>query len=193
MTSPRVGASGTDHLLGLSAAGLSDEANSMRHLDRDPDLKDAVATLGFLVMRRQGSVPLQLKWLVGHVVSSVAGCRYCSAHTATKAATDAGVSIERIESLWEFESSPHFSAAERAALRFAVAAGGVPPSLDDDLRTDLLRHFSEDQVLELVAVVSLYGWFNRWNGMLATPLEAPARDFGERYLGRSGWEPGQHA
>ena len=47
----------------------------------------------------------------------------------------------------------------------------TPASVDE-----LGKHFDEEQQLEIVAVISMFGFLNRWNATLATELEAlPAR------------------
>jgi len=59
-----------------------------------------------------------LKMLVSLVASQAAGCRYCQAHTANLSSIYRAED-EKIGAVWEFESSPHFSERERAALRLA--------------------------------------------------------------------------
>jgi hypothetical protein len=41
--------------------------------------------------------------------------------------------------------------------------------------------------------VALFGWLNRWNDTLATPLEEAPLSFARESLAESGWEPGPHA
>jgi alkylhydroperoxidase family enzyme len=41
----------------------------------------------------------------------------------------------------------------------------------------LKKHYSEDAIIEIVAVISLFGWLNRWNQTLATELEDTALPF----------------
>jgi hypothetical protein len=54
------------------------------------------------------------------------------------------------------EKSPEFSDAKRAALRFAQAAGKAPNAVTDADFAELRRHFDEDEILEIVAVIA-YG------------------------------------
>ena len=63
------------------------------------------------------------------------------------------------------------TAAERAALNLALAAGGCPPSVTDAHFDELKKHFSEDAIIEMVSVIAFFGWLNRWNDTLATQLE----------------------
>ncbi len=142
-------------------------------------------------LKRKDSVPLYLKNLVAHVSSNASGCRYCQAHTI-KEANNNGASIEKIEAVWEFETSPLFDEAERAALRFGFAAGCVPNAVTDEHFVELRKHFTENQIVELGATVALFGFLNRWNDTFGTPLEAKSIEFAEKHLAKSGWEVGKH-
>jgi len=62
---------------------------------------------------------------------------------------------------------------------------------DEDF-DEMKKHFDEDQIVELVAAVCLFGWLNRWNDTMATDLETRPLEFGQMNLADSGWEPGKH-
>jgi len=100
---------------------------------------------------------------------------------------------DKLHALWQFTSSPQVSAAERAALNLAVAAGGCPPAVTDAYFAELKKHFSEDAIIEIVSVIELFGWINRWNDTLATQLEEHPLEFARKHLAASGWAPGVHA
>ena len=70
-----------------------------------------------------------------------------------------------IAAAFEFESSPLFSDRERSALRFAWHAALQPCAVEDQDYSQLKKCFSERQIVEIVAVVSLFGFLNR--GMTA--------------------------
>ena len=140
---------------------------------------------------REGRVSFELKRFLGMVSSWAAGCSYCIAHTAHGAAK-LGVAEQRIAALPEFASSQLFTAAEKAALAVAFAAGQVPNAVTDEQFVELRRHFNAAQIAEIVAVIALFGFLNRWNATLATTLEARPRALAARTLGDLGWEPGIH-
>jgi alkylhydroperoxidase family enzyme len=79
-----------------------------------------------------------------------------------------------------------------AALDVAVAAGCVPNAVTDELFAELHKHWTEEQIVEIVAVISYFGFLNRWNDTLATPLEEEPLHFGEEYLASHGWSAGKH-
>ena len=118
-----------------------------------------------------GEVDAGFKRLLGEVASRAAGCRYCEAHAANGAARN-GIDAARLAAVWTFDRSELFSPAERAALRLALAAGQVPNAVTDESFAELRRHWTDDQIVELLGVLSLYGFLNRWNATLNTDLEA---------------------
>jgi alkylhydroperoxidase family enzyme len=68
-------------------------------------------------------------------------------------------------------SHPLFSDAERVALDVAREAALVPNGVTDELFDRLRLFFDETQVVELVSVISLFGFLNRWNATLGTKVE----------------------
>lgn len=167
--------------------------NSWLTLARKPKMFRAFRALREAVIFDPGEVPQALKFMVAEVVSNAAGCRYCTAHNAENAAERGGVSEEKVRALWQYQTSPLFTPGERAALNLALAAGSCPPCVTDEHFAELRRHFSEDGITEIVAVIALFGWLNRWNDTLATDLEEHPLDFARAHLAESGWTPGVHA
>jgi len=127
--------------------------------------------------------------MVAQIASTAAGCRYCQAHTAGGAA-GMGVSEEKLAELWTWKTSDHFDAAERAALDMAFDAAMVPNAVTNEHFVELSKHFDDDQIAGLVAVVSYFGFLNRWNDTIATDLEAGAAAEAEHLLANAGWNPG---
>src|SRR5262252_3532298 len=165
--------------------------NSMMIMARDPELLAAFVELAAIIIVRPGRVHPGLKALIMYMVSRSAGCQYCAVHSASLASLR-DVSTRKIEALEQFEQSPEFSEAERAALRFAQAAGKVPNAVGDAEFVELRRYFDEDEIMEIVAVLALLGFLNRWNDTLATPLEVGPRNFAECHLTAVGWKLGKH-
>ncbi|WP_419913201.1 carboxymuconolactone decarboxylase family protein [Hoeflea sp.] len=152
-------------------------ANSMLLLARRPEIARAVLGLIRAVVRNpDGKVDPALRWMVAHVTSRANGCTYCSAHTFKNGA-DNGVPDDKLAAIWEFETSPVFSDAERAALRVAVTGGQCPAYATEEDMAELRRHFSEEQIVEIGAVIALFGFNNRWNAFMATDLEPEVTEF----------------
>lgn len=165
--------------------------NSQLIMQRVPTMLRAFSQLTAAIWDPAGKVDNKLKRLISHVTSRAAGCQYCMAHTADGAAR-LGVEQQKLDAVWEYQTSPLFSAAERAALDVAVAAGCVPNAVTDDMFLELRKHWSEEQIVEIVGVIALFGFLNRWNDTLATPLEDEPLDFGEKHLAAQGWDAGKH-
>lgn len=141
---------------------------------------------------RPGKVSMELKRLIALVSSSAAGCQYCTAHNA-HGADQAGVDNAKLAAIWEFRSSPLFTDAERAALEVAASSAQTPNAVTDEEFAELKRHYSSEEVLEIVAVLCLFAFLNRWNHTLATELESSPLHFAEQHLSQHGWTAGVHA
>ena len=165
--------------------------NSILTMQRRPAIAQAFMDLNKAVLY-EGTVPEELKMLVSLVTSQASGCRYCQAHM-TNLASIYKASDEKIRAVWDFEASPLFSAAERAALRLAYHAALVPNEASAADFAALKAHFDDGQIVEIVATIALFGYLNRWNDTMATTLETRAVDVAERAIAGVGWEAGKHA
>ncbi len=165
--------------------------NSLLTMARKPELMQALTSMFGALFGPGGRVDSGLKQMIAHIASRSAGCQYCMAHTAHSAARE-GVDVEKIEALWQYETSPLFSEAERAALMVAQGAAAVPNMVSDDDFARLRAHFTEDQIIEIIGVISLFGFLNRWNDTLATELEASPLSFSKDHLEKAGWRAGKH-
>jgi uncharacterized peroxidase-related enzyme len=168
---------------------LSFVPNSLFTMARRPEILRALSEL-ITQIWNTGTLPKELKPLVGIVASVAAGCRYCQAHEAVDAA-ERGVEERKIAAIWDFERSALFTEAERTALRFARDAALVPNEVTSRHFEDLRRHFDDGQIVEILAVVGLFGFLNRWNDSMATGLEPEPSVLASRAYG-SNWEPGKH-
>jgi len=161
--------------------GMGFQPNDLFIMARLPNLVKAASELVAAVFSNRGEVSLELKKLVALVCSDSAGCMYCRAHNA-HGAYRSGVSMEKIEAIWDYETSNLFSEAERAALRLAQGGGQAPVKVSNSNFEDLKKYYSSDQIAELVAVIALFGFLNRWNAIMATDLEALPLKFAKEHL-----------
>lgn len=165
--------------------------NSVLTMQRRPAIAKAFIALNKAVMDNKGRVTSEQKRLIGYIASLTAGCRYCQAHTA-RAAERYGGSDERLAHIWNYERSDLFTPAEKAAFAFAQAASSVPNAVDEAIGAELRKHWTDDEIVEILGVIALFGYLNRWNDSMATSIEAGAVESGEKYLGDRGWTPGKH-
>ena len=165
--------------------------SSVRTMAHRPEIAAAFTALNVAVMTPYGSVTPELKRLIGYVSSQASGCLYCQAHMIL-ASERFGASEERLADVWDPDASPHFTDAERAALAFARAATAVPNAVTEEIASGLRRHWSDGDVVEIMAVVSLFGFLNRWNDSMGSALEDLPRAAGEARLAGRGWSAGKH-
>ncbi|ABG41272.1 Carboxymuconolactone decarboxylase [Paraglaciecola sp. T6c] len=112
-----------------------------------------------------------LKKLLGLMTSSASGCQYCQAHTQYGALKH-GITEQKVAAIWEYQTSDLFSLAEREALDIARNAALVPNAVTDEQFERLKLYFSEVQIVEIIGVISLFGFLNRWNATFKTDIEA---------------------
>ncbi|MCB2115553.1 MAG: carboxymuconolactone decarboxylase family protein [Rhodobacteraceae bacterium] len=165
--------------------------NSVRTMAHRPEIARAFTRLNIAVMECHGSVTPELKRLLGYVTSFVSGCRYCQAHTIL-GAERFGASEERLDAVWDFEASPHFTEAEKAALAFAHAAAEVPNQVTPEIVQRLQRHWGDGDIVEIMGVIALFGYLNRWNDSMGSALEDLPMAAAETHLSARGWSVGKH-
>lgn len=173
----------------LSTLGFT--PNSVLIMQRKPRLVQALAQLNAAVMDPEGEVDLGFRRLIGHLASKASGCLYCQAHTLL-GARNFGIDEAKLADIWRYNSSPLYSEKERLALDFALAAAAQPNAVTDPQFEALRRHWSDEQIVEILGVVATFGFLNRWNDTLATPLEAVPAAVAEKAVGGQGWEVGKH-
>jgi len=178
-------------LLAMAAAAMGFEANSLKVMARQPELLKGFMGLSAVILGPNASLDPVLRQMIAHISSAAAGCAYCQAHTA-HGAEHRGADAAKLEALWSFETSDLFSPAEKAALDLALAAGSVPNQSTDAHFETLRQHFSEDEIVEIVGVIALFGFLNRWNDTLATTLEDSPLTFAESHLAPKGWVGDRH-
>lgn len=165
--------------------------NSILTMQIRPAIAKSFIELNKAVMDNQGRVTSDLKRLIGYMASFTAGCQYCQAHT-TLAAERYGASQHKLDHIWEYRTHPAFLEAERAALDFAVAAASVPNAVDEEISQNLRKHWDDGEIVEILGVIALFGYLNRWNDSMSTQLEGAAIKTGDKYLADKGWSVGKH-
>ena len=165
--------------------------NSVLTMQHRPAISKAFITLNKAVMANEGKVTSALKRMIAWVSSNAAGCRYCQAHSI-RAAERYGAEAEKLDNIWQYRTHSSFTEAERAALDFALAASQVPNTVDADLKKRLHTYWDDGEIVEILGVISLFGYLNRWNDSMGTDIEDGAVDSGKKYLSKNGWVEGKH-
>ena len=172
----------------MQTEGYQDRQNLEMH--HWPELREKVNDLFKLVFPSRG-IPGELKQLVFTAASLASGCRHCQTHGSYHLHS-LGVPDEKIQALWSYETSPLFSDPEKAAFDLALAAGVAPNAVEPENFVELRKHYSDDQIIELLAVIAVGGFLNRWNDTIGTVTNQESIDFADRVLRPVGWSPGKH-
>jgi alkylhydroperoxidase family enzyme len=159
-------------------------------LDNWPELRVMVNDLVNLV-NSERTIQKELKRLLFTMASLASGCTHCQSHGAFNLKA-MGVETERIQALWEYESSELFSDAERAALDLVRAAAQSPNEAGPEHFAELRKHYTNEQIIEILAVNSLAGWLNRWNDTIGTVTDQESVDWATENLSGVGWSVGKH-
>lgn len=165
--------------------------NSVKTMYHRPSIAYAFIELNKAVMENKGTVTSSLKRLIGYISSNAAGCRYCQAHTI-RAAERYGAEDEKMKNIWEFRTHSAFSDKERAALEFAHASSVIPNAVDDAVAENLRAYWNDGEIVEILGVIALFGFLNRWNDSMGTELEKEAVESGEKHLKQYNWSAGKH-
>jgi uncharacterized peroxidase-related enzyme len=165
--------------------------NSVLTMQHRPAISKAFINLNKAVMANEGRVTSALKRMIAWVSSNATGCRYCQAH-AIRAAERYGAEQEQLDNIWKYKTHPSFSEAERAALDFSLAASQVPNAVNAEIKKRLYTYWNEGEIVEMLGVISLFGYLNRWNDSMATTLEQDAIESGKKYLAKHDFEVGKH-
>lgn len=165
--------------------------NSVLTMQHRPAISKAFINLNKAVMENKGRVTSSLKRMIAWVSSNATGCRYCQAH-AIRAAERYGAEQEKLDNIWEYKTHSAFTEAERVALDFSLAASLVPNAVNEEIKTALYKHWNEGEIVEMLGVISLFGYLNRWNDSMGTTLEEDAIESGNQFLSKTGWEVGKH-
>jgi len=103
-----------------------------------------------------------------------------------------GIKDEKLAAVWEFRTSPLFDNRERVALEFAIAAASQPNGVTDELFARMKQHWSEGEIVEIAALIAYFGFMNRFNDTMATPLEDEPIAIAEKHIAAHGWSIGKH-
>ena len=150
-----------------------------------PELLMAFSNLAMTIFQSD-SIDMQTKQLIALASSLSSGCKYCQAHTS-HGAERAGTDAKKIAEILKYKESNSYSEEERAILDLAFASGRAPNESNEEHFKELKKYFSDEQIIDIVSVISMFGFLNRWNDTLGTKLEDVPKGFVEEKLKPLGW------
>ena len=97
----------------------------------------------------EGVLPHKLKEMCRIKISVAHQCGYCSTVRSNVAKAE-GLTEEMINDLFSYQNSKHFTAREKAALRYAELFKQGEHAIDkDEVYADLAQHFNDEEIIEL--------------------------------------------
>ena len=82
-----------------------------------------------------------------------------------------GVPDEKLLALADYATSPLYDEAERVALAYADAMTLTDRDVDDDLFARLRRHYDDDAIVELTALIAWENASSKFNRALRVPSQ----------------------
>jgi len=149
-------------------------------LARIPGLIEGLNKLTFSIYGDDGYVSNEIKYLISILSSIKSGSGYCSAHTV-HGASKLGIDKNKIENIKNFKKSDLFSNKEKAALSIVEEANQIPINVSNRAFSALRLYFDDNQICEIIAVISLFGFLNKWNAIMKTELEVIPKSIFEKY------------
>ena len=128
-----------------------------------PELLLAFSNLAMTIFQSEG-IDMQTKQLIALASSLSSGCKYCQAHTS-HGAERAGTKQEKIAEILNYTESEHYSDEERAVLSLAFASGRAPNESKAEHFSELKKYFSDGQIIDIVSVISIFGFLNRLHSL----------------------------
>ncbi len=163
--------------------------NSVKTMFIRPKIAYAFINLNKAVMENKGKLSSKMKRLIGYIASTVSGCNYCRAHTI-RAAERYGANTNQLTDIWEFRNSKNFNKKEKVVFEFTIAASSIPNQVDDNLSNQLRKYWDDGEIVEILGVISLFGFLNRWNDSMGTRIEEGADKSGKKLI--KDWNPLKH-
>jgi AhpD family alkylhydroperoxidase len=135
-------------------------------------------------VRKAHSVDERLKNLVELKGAQMIGCEFC-VDLGSQICRNSGFSDEELLALPRYRHSDLFTEREKLALDYTVAVMRTPVEVTDDLFARMKEHFSDDQLVEITALLTVVN-LDRFNaafgigsagfsdGMVCVPPDRPA-------------------
>lgn len=137
---------------------------------RTPRVFLALSALYGALDRKSSPLPAALRSLVQVRVSQMNGCSFCT-DINSASGMKRGIAAEKLVALSVFRDSALFTEREKAALHHAEAMTGSLPGDRAAVITRLREHFSDDEIIELTALIAFQNLSARFNAALGVPSQ----------------------
>jgi uncharacterized peroxidase-related enzyme len=138
--------------------------NMFRTMAHRPEIF-ATMIAHFEAILTTGTLPTKLKELVIVRTSQLNRCEYCLG-SHTQIAVKLGWSREQLDDLANYEIRDDFTVAEKAALSLAEQMTLDSNHIPDEFFDRLHQFYDEGEIVELMAAIGMFNYFNRFNNAL---------------------------
>ncbi|MBW4026691.1 MAG: peroxidase-related enzyme [Acidobacteria bacterium] len=138
--------------------------NMFRTMAHRPEIFETMIA-HFEAILNTGTVPTRLKELLIVRTSQLNRCEYCLG-SHTQIAAKLGWTRDQIDNLADYASRDDFSPAEKAALSLAEKMTLDANNIPDEDFAHLREFYDEGEIVELMAAIGLFNYFNRFNNAL---------------------------
>lgn len=152
--------------------------NPTRWWGRMPRLFWLVALFVGFLERRHARLSPVLRSLLMTRVSQLCHCAFCIDANSLRLAERSGA-LDKVHAVNAWRDSALFSEEERAALAYAEAVTATPPRVNDEIKSEITRHFSEDAIAEMTALIAFQNLSARFNAALDIPAQGLCATFKE--------------
>nr|WP_249429778.1 carboxymuconolactone decarboxylase family protein [Enterobacter kobei] len=153
--------------------------NPTRWWGRMPRLFWLVALFVGFLERRNARLTPQLRSLLMTRVSQLCHCAFCIDANSLRLAERSGA-LDKVQAVSDWPDSDLFSEQERAALAYAEAVTATPPRVDEAIKTALKRHFTDEVITEMTALIAFQNLSARFNAALDIPAQGLCATFKEK-------------
>jgi alkylhydroperoxidase family enzyme len=122
--------------------------------------------------RKSSPISPKLRSLIFIHISKIVKCPFCEDINSAMFIERKG-NKDLLHELEQIETSRIFSKKEKAALKYAEAISHTPNKVTDALFAELQKHFIDDEIIELTALIAFQNCSSRFN----TALEIPSQGF----------------
>ncbi|MFE7798893.1 carboxymuconolactone decarboxylase family protein [Nocardia sp. NPDC057440] len=128
-----------------------------------------------LVERASTELPAAIREIAVYRAAWIVGCSWCIDFGAMLM-RHGDLDIDRLEHIAEYETSPLYSADERAAIAYADAITATPTTVTDDQVADLEKRFGRAGVIELTYQIGLENMRSRFYSALGITAQGFSTD-----------------
>ncbi|MFQ6327346.1 MULTISPECIES: carboxymuconolactone decarboxylase family protein [unclassified Nocardia] len=128
-----------------------------------------------LMERACTKLPAAIREIAVYRVAWIVGCSWCIDFGAMLM-RHGNLDVDRLEHIAEYETSPLYSADERAAIAYADALTATPTTVTDDQVADLEKRFGRAGVIELTYQIGLENMRSRFNSALGITTQGFSTD-----------------